>query len=121
MAWQIDRDYLYHRDPEFYRELGVGTLAGVCEGEMTGPRYRFRLRDDDGQVYYGGWYDEQAARADDDDPAGLHALWLRVAPRTPQGTCTTALEVKVHDAVALGLMDRDRAAREGGGWVSLFG
>jgi hypothetical protein len=68
MAWKIDRDYIN------------GTVDDIChlpsrvgsEGAITvdgdplpsdGERVRFRIKDDDGEVYYGGWLndDEECA------------------------------------------------------------
>lgn len=50
MSWEIDRDYINAKtDGDFYR---VGTKG---HGPRTEDKVRFRLLDDDREVYYGGW------------------------------------------------------------------
>lgn len=69
MSWKIDRDYLpgdttrvgYGEDHE--RIPLFAAVAGIESGPLpvTEETVRFRLLDDDGEVYYGGWLH------DDDD------------------------------------------------------
>lgn len=63
MSWKIDRDYL--ADAPEQSDVGRGQYD---EGAPAPMSYRFRLLDDDGEVYYGGRYD--AAALDDDEAYG---------------------------------------------------
>jgi hypothetical protein len=111
MAWKIDRDYLESGDIS-----AVGTRQGEIEpGAET---FRFRLKDDDGRVYYGGVADRAAAE-DDEDYGGLYqanawgeayagAIWL---------------EVKAGEAATFGLYSRELSAADGLGaedWVGIY-
>lgn len=70
--WKIDRDYIAEPGEatrvghsEEYERIPVYTaFAGITSGPLpiTGDTVRFRLLDDDGEVYYGGWLH--------DDPEG---------------------------------------------------
>jgi hypothetical protein len=56
MTWKIDHDYL-NTDPkgsQFYIPSRVGTCGSTNLTEVK-ETVRFRLLDDDGEVYYGGW------------------------------------------------------------------
>lgn len=58
---QIDRDYINREPGNPYNRVGkefdLDTLHTVKELGMTSlmPKTRFRCKDDDGEVYYGGW------------------------------------------------------------------
>lgn len=55
MYWKIDRDYLV--DGEIITETRVGTKVGEKQNAV-GKIMRFRLLDDDLEVYYGGEADD---------------------------------------------------------------
>lgn len=69
MAWKIDRDYLAETPDE--SEVGRGQYDFENEEPMP---HRFRLRDDDGIVYYGGRYND-IAELDDETWGGLYQAW----------------------------------------------
>lgn len=110
MAWKIDRDYLDGTTHE--------SRVGTGQGELGAERFRFRLLDDDKNVYYGGVADRAAAE-DDMADGGLYeanrwgewnagAIWL---------------EVKVKDADAFGLYPRSMATEDGltdDDWVGIY-
>lgn len=52
MTWKIDRDYI--------KMEGFPSRVGVMGGRRTESpdRIRWRVLDDDGNVYYGGWSNE---------------------------------------------------------------
>jgi hypothetical protein len=109
MAWRIDRDYISDGD----RPSAVGTRQGQPEGDT----FSFRLRDDDGEVYYHGVADD---RHEDDEDGGLYLAlkwgeWYAGA---------TDLQVRADEALDHGLTSRDylAAARLGPrDWVSIYG
>ena len=49
--WKIDRDYISEKD-EVSR---VGSEGADWATLNQGEKIRFRLKDDDGEIYYGGW------------------------------------------------------------------
>lgn len=110
MAWKIERDYLDGGTDE--------TCVGTCQGELGTETFRFRIKDDDGVVYYGGVADRAAAE-DDEAYGGLYEAnrwgeWNAGAPW---------LEVKVKDADAFGLYPRAMAAEAGltdDDWVGIY-
>lgn len=53
--WKIDRDYLYTASDGHYQNTRVGRYGGR---RPVAERLRWRVLDDDGEVYYGGWSDE---------------------------------------------------------------
>ena len=59
--WEIDRDYINDGDDKrvgFTGEtvnVGLGPIMPEIITLPHGPVARFRMRDDDGEVYYGGW------------------------------------------------------------------
>lgn len=111
MAWRIDRDYLY--DPKWDEESRVGR----GQGELSGDRWRFRLRDEDGQVHYGGEFDRAAAE-DDESYGGLYQLWQFGM----SDTGATDLELHREDALALGFARPehvDNHTRDG--WTTIYG
>lgn len=57
MYARIDRDYINRGEYEEYNR--VGTTFGTAE-QSEGERQRFRLLDDDREVYYGGESDDEA-------------------------------------------------------------
>ena len=80
--WAIDRDYINDKtDGEFYRvgRQGVGPRADN--------KVRFRLLDDDGEVYYGGWLHDD----------GLGENQLRVLEFGTMDAGATTIEVKRND------------------------
>jgi hypothetical protein len=119
MAWKIDRDYINggEGDP-------VPSRVGLGSGELEGPTFRFRIRDDDGEVYYGGVADDAAAR-DDEAPGGLYTA-LQWATHDAGAT---DLQVRPSDALehhltspnyldAVGITPETPAAKR---WVSIYG
>lgn len=65
-GWVIDRDYINGGEGD-----SVPSRVGVSRGTVDPKdRVRFRLLDDDGEVYYGGWLTE----AEDGESAGS-SLW----------------------------------------------
>jgi len=89
-AWIIDRDYLNEPGDEYNR-------VGYGEGEIpTGATtYRFRLRDEDGEVHFGGRYTAEAITEDvegGDTELLYDALGFGIADT---GACI--LEVKAAD------------------------
>lgn len=114
MGWRIDRDYINDRD-EGYK---VGVHLGTLEGET----FRFRLLDDDGNVYYGGVYDAAATEcADSEETEDLYdaLAWAR------HDAGAVDLEVKVSDGIRHGLTSThyayDVLGKAEGDWVSVYG
>lgn len=104
MAWHIDRDYLAeggsesrvgHEEEHERIPLVLAVALGVESGELPSrdaqgnglPHVRFRLLDDDGEVYYGGWLH-------DDDECENQLAVLRYGES--DAGCTT-VEVKRGD------------------------
>lgn len=104
MAWYIDRDY--DDEPDKSR---VGTRSVI---EPTGDRrIRFRIRDDDGEVYYGGWWDGSDI---DSGPGSLYealswAVWDAGA---------VDLQLHANDAAEHGLYTGPADPQT---WISVFG
>lgn len=110
MAWKIDKDYLF--DPKWDEASRVGRGQGDLEGDT----FRFRLRDEDNEVHYGGEFD-RAAVDEDESPGGLYQLWQFGMADTG----ATDLELHRADALALGLASErhvDSHTREG--WTSIY-
>jgi hypothetical protein len=112
MAWRIDRDYIDAG------RVGVGT-----KDAPTGETIRWRVLDDDGEVYYGGIADADAA-TNDDAPTGLYGL-LQWAMHD-----AGAVDLQVHpaDGIKYGLTSADYVERvakldptSNEGWVSIYG
>ena len=62
-GWRIDRDYLNKKGDECCR-VGVQTKGWQMLDKTN--KIRFRCKDDDGNVYYGGWLvDNNACDAQD--------------------------------------------------------
>jgi hypothetical protein len=53
MAWKIDRDYINKG-----YESRVGSVGAEQYTTPEGEKIRFRMKDDDGNVYYGGWLND---------------------------------------------------------------
>jgi hypothetical protein len=69
MAWKITHDYINGGEGDSVPSR-VGTRS--TGPELEGPTFRFRILDDDGEVYYGGVADAHAATADDGEPGSLY-------------------------------------------------
>jgi hypothetical protein len=116
MAWIIDRDYINGGEGDTCpSRVGTASLGPDLHGET----FRFRLLDDDGEVYYGGRYD-QAAADNDDDTGGLYEAnqWGMY------DAGAVNLEVKVADGIRFGLTGRDYCDKYGltdTDWVSIYG
>jgi hypothetical protein len=117
MAWKIDRDYLDGTTDR--SKVGTMSLGPDLEGET----FRFRLRDDDGEVYYGGVADKAAAEADEDEQGGLYEAYR-------WGTYdsgTTDLQMHPADGLKYGLTSRKYlkivgiAPDDPKAWVSIYG
>lgn len=89
--WEIDRDYLSEEGEE--KRVGVkGDTINIGMHPILpeylnlpgGPIVRFRLKDDDGEVYYGGWLHN--------DGEGLNQQAALAYGKTDAG-CTT-IEIK---------------------------
>jgi hypothetical protein len=111
MAWVIDRDYLWREGDDLPKRVGVG------QGDLTGETYRFRLRDEDGEIHYGGRCD--AAAADDDEAEG----GLYQAYRWGMAdTGATELELHRDDALRLRLSTEEFVDRHTtDGWTTIYG
>jgi hypothetical protein len=109
MAWRIDRDYLDGNTDD--------SRVGTGQGELGSETFRFRLLDDDQNVYYGGVADREAAENDDEE-GGLYqankwgewnagAVWL---------------EVRVRDAEAFGLYPgaKELTGKRDSEWISIY-
>lgn len=107
MSWRIDRDYI------------DANRVGVRQGEPEGETFRFRILDDDGEVYYGGVYDAAAAAADEAEGGLYQALQF--------GTWdagATDLQVRVADGIRHGLTSRkhvDGLGLADDAWISIYG
>lgn len=110
MAWKIDRDYLDGKTDD--------SRVGTGQGELGAERFRFRLLDDDQNVYYGGVADRAAV--DDDEAFG----GLYEANRWGEWNAGAIwLEVKVADADRFDLYPRAMAAERGlkdTDWVGIY-
>ena len=118
MAWKIDRDYLEETDSEYNR---VGTTS--LGPEMGDETFRFRLLDDDGEVYYGGVADRAAAENDEEVGGLYEALRWAMADAG-----AVNLEVHPADGIKYGLTSADYVERiakldpeSNEGWVSIYG
>lgn len=114
MGWKIDRDYLAERDQD-----SDNSRAGFTVGVLNGDTFRFRLRDDDDIVYFGGCFDAEAAEHDD------HSRGLYGALKWAEGDAgCTDLQVKVPAALRLGLTSQayvNGANLGATDWVSIYG
>lgn len=106
MKWEITADEIAERPKD--SDVGVRSPDGTA---FNGPTFDFRIRDDDGEVYYLGKYDREAYDAIDDGPGSLyHALrWAQ------WNAGATDLQIRTRDANAFG---DDRKGERG--WVSVF-
>jgi hypothetical protein len=68
MSWMIDRDYLAAEMDDQSSNVGRGQYDSDSPPDMP---HLFRLRDDDGEVYYGGRYDDGALE-NDEEYGGLY-------------------------------------------------
>lgn len=111
MAWRIDRDYL--------AEAGDVSRVGFGAGTLQGETWRFRLRDEDGEIHYGGTFDRAAADDDmADDGSGLYTAWQFGM----SDTGATDLEMSRAAALKLGFAREehvDRHTRDG--WTTIYG
>ena len=114
MSWRIDRHY-GARDGE---PTNVGRGQYDENNPPTMP-YRFRLRDDDGEIYYGGGYDAAAVAEDGGESDTYGSLYL--AWRWGEyDSGATDLQVKADDYLALtGPSEHVTGDRDG--WYSVFG
>ena len=112
MAWKIDRDYI--SDPN---RTQVGRAS--AGRELMGSTFRFRLRDSDGEIYYGGVAD--VAAAEDDLSSG--GLYDALQWATYYDGCTD-LQVHPTDALEHGLTSVEHLERHPeatrSGWVSIY-
>lgn len=109
MAWCIDRDYLACEGDVSRVGFGAGTL----EGET----WRFRLRDEDGEIHYGGRFDRAAAE-DDMAEGGLYRAW----DFGFQDSGATDLELHRGDALALGFARPEHVdSHTRDGWTTIYG
>lgn len=98
--WEIDRDYITEKD-ETNRvgvtgetvNVGAGIVAPEFITLPPGPVTRFRMKDDDGNVYYGGWLHN--------DDEGLNQQAALEFGRHDAG-CTT---IEVKDASGLWIQE----------------
>jgi hypothetical protein len=67
-GWKIDRDHIANADEE--KEVGRTSLSWKPEMATHPETVRFRLKDGDGEVYYGGFLLE----AEDGESAGYELL-----------------------------------------------
>lgn len=92
--WEIDRDYINGKGDDFVPSrvgttgesvnIGVSPIAPDYIELPPGDVVRFRMKDDDGNVYYGGWLHN--------DPEGLNQQ-AALAYGMHDAGCTT-IEVK---------------------------
>ena len=110
MGWKIDRDYI--------SGAGEQSRVGVHLGELAGETFRFRLLDDDGNVYYGGRFDEAATICADD--AEVEDLYEALGWAMFDAGAVD-LQVKFGDAIRLGLWsERFREGRADSDWVGIY-
>jgi hypothetical protein len=112
MAWTIDRDYLSNGDES---EVGRSSLAAI-----EGPTFRFRILDDDGEVYYGGVADAAAAIDDMDEDGGLY-IALKWAENNAGAT---DLQMRPSDALEYHLTSPamvEPLIGSANPWVSIYG
>lgn len=90
--WKIDRDYINDGRDDIPSRVGVsgdktgGDIFGITEVtklDDTGEKIRFRMLDDDGEVYYGGWLhdDDDCLNQIEASRFGEHdagAIWIEV-------------------------------------------
>lgn len=108
MAWIIDKDYIAQGDDP--------SRVGYGEGTLEGETFRFRLRDEDGEVHYGGKCD-RAAVEQDDEPGGLTNAWTFGMRDTGATDC----ELHRADAIALGVMHEQYADKyTRNGWTTIY-
>jgi hypothetical protein len=115
MAWKIDRDYL---ETPGSPDSNVGCESVEPLGD--GPRYRFRLKDDDGVVYYGGVLDLEH---DDDGPDWESSPYGADKWGAYYAGCTE-LEMHMADAIAAGLSSKryqEATNRSDTDWVPIYG
>lgn len=122
MAWKIDRDYL---TTEAYVKIGMPSRVGVESNSpaLTGKTYRFRLRGDDGEIYYGGTFDLAALEcADTGDDTGTGGLYEALEWGMYDAGATD-LQLHRADALTLGLMSEKYADKytTPDGWTSIYG
>ena len=110
MAWKIERDHI----AEMFGD--ESERAGFGRGNLEGETFRFRLRDEDGEIHYSGRFDRDAAD-NDMERTGLYSLWeFGMAD-----TGATDLELHRDDALALGFARPehvDRHTRDG--WTTIY-
>lgn len=108
MGWHVHTDHL------------DGSAVGTAAGSMEGETFAFRLRDDDGELYYTGSADAAAGESDDDSPTGLYGALQWAA----HDAGATTLEVRAAAALRYGLTTQaylDAAGVGRQGWVSIYG
>lgn len=119
MAWKIDRDYINGGDGD-----STPSRVGIHSPgpELEGPTFRFRILDDDGEVYYGGVADADAAE-NDEAPSGLYSA-LKWAEHDAGAT---DIQVRPSDGLEHGLTTvayLDAVGIHPGvadAWVSIYG
>jgi hypothetical protein len=113
MAWRIDHDYLDDGDRS---QVGRASLGPAVRGET----FAFRLRDDDGEVYYHGVADKRASETPDGEEGSLYEALLWAA----HFAGCTDLQVRGAEALERGLTSRqylDCHKLTETDWVSIFG
>jgi hypothetical protein len=116
MAWKITHDYINGGDGDSVPSR-VGTRS--TGPELEGPTFRFRILDDDGEVYYGGVADADAA-VNDDAPSGLYSAlaWAE------HDAGATDLQMRPSDALEYHLASPamvEPLIGKADAWVSIYG
>ena len=124
--WIINEQHL---GPEYAEIVGQGQWGRQGDNSGQPPMgafpFVFRLKDDDGELYFSGRYDSEAADADEHTWGGLDMAWKWGMAYAG----ATILEVRVDDVIsqmqAHGmepvLAARFRDAADADGWYVPFG
>jgi hypothetical protein len=110
MAWKIDRDYLKENEEE--GNVGRESVKPLSDA----PRYRFRLRDDDGEVYYGGWFDMADDDEGDDWESSPYGCWSWGM----WDSGATDFQIRAEAAETTGLYSGAVERYGAGEWVSIY-
>jgi hypothetical protein len=119
-AWKIDRDYISEGDEP--SDVGVHSLGP----EISGQTWRFRIKDDDGNVYYGGIFDQHAIdmmQAEEDDGEEHHGSLYEANQWGEYNAGAPWLELHVKDAIHHGLWSEKLKAEHNESdedWVVIF-
>lgn len=112
MAWRIDRDYISGADEA--TEVGRASVEPLSDA----PQYRFRLRDDDDEVYYGGVFDMSHG---DGDGADWESSPYGALKWSESYAGCTDFQCRAEDAEASRLYPGAVERFGRGAWVSIFG